>query len=354
MVSVAKFNDKEVAIKVFFDEKEGRARDIIESVEMLGKKNFSFVVGASYFKDELEIISPDTFKSHFSDVVIIDNIFPSIFDYIDMEDDGDDDIVAEYVRCVSEIIYKRILFDKISANDFCYNSVGEVMVSTISNIIYNPIAATDKNFRAFVNFLTGVLLKLIINERIAEDGEGEILYPENNRVFDVRAVDYFLSGEYCDWLLEMMTIVEAHCDIKCEALRSSLSSFVTSDIVSAFSSCLVVGSSPRTIREIDGYDIIGNSLEDRIAIVSKENGLIGYMDFAYHVVIDCIYQEATDFAEGIAVCVKNERYGVINRYGETILPFDYDKIVWRSEKNEFIITKGDDTYTKDRFSITSL
>lgn len=354
MVSALNYEDKNVAIKVFFDQEEERAVEVIESIKLLSEKDFSFVVKSTYIKNELEIISPDIMKTLFADVIIIDNIYPSIFDYIEMEDEGDSCIISEYVKTVSDIILKRVVFDKISANDFCINSDNEVVISTISNIIYDPIAGANENsFRAYVNFLTGTLLKLIINERIAEEGEGEILFPENNRIFDLRAVDYFLSGEYIDWLLEMMTIIETKYAINAGLLRDSLSSHSTADIIAAFASCLIIGEEANIIHEIEGYDIIGNSCEDRIAVVCKENGLIGYLDFSYNLAIECIYQEAKDFVEGIAVCVKDERYGAINRYGEEILPFKYDKLVWCSERNEFTVTLNGETYTKDRFSITN-
>ena len=54
-----------------------------------------------------------------------------------------------------------------------------------------------------------------------------------------------------------------------------------------------------------------------------ENNLYGYMDAEGKIAIAAQYEEANAFVEGLAIVAFKERYGLINKKNEIIVPFDY-------------------------------
>ncbi len=70
--------------------------------------------------------------------------------------------------------------------------------------------------------------------------------------------------------------------------------------------------------------IFAGSLDDN---GYPDEGLYGYIDETGKIVIPEIYQKASDFSEnGLAVVCQNEKYGVIDTNGNTVIDFSYDYI----------------------------
>ena len=44
------------------------------------------------------------------------------------------------------------------------------------------------------------------------------------------------------------------------------------------------------------------------------------------IVIDCVFDDAEQFQDDLAVVKKNGKYGLINKYGKEIIPYKYDYI----------------------------
>ena len=68
--------------------------------------------------------------------------------------------------------------------------------------------------------------------------------------------------------------------------------------------------------------------EDRIAIMQNDTGLWGYIDYYGTVIIDFKYHAANDFYDGYAIVMQDEKIGVINRFGEQIVPMEFDDVEW--------------------------
>lgn len=57
-----------------------------------------------------------------------------------------------------------------------------------------------------------------------------------------------------------------------------------------------------------------------------KKGRVGFADSQGNVVIDCKYESATPFSDGVSVVSKSDKYGLINDKGEVILPLKYSSI----------------------------
>ena len=68
--------------------------------------------------------------------------------------------------------------------------------------------------------------------------------------------------------------------------------------------------------------------EDRIAIMQNDTGLWGYIDYYGTIIIDFKYHAANDFYDGYAIVMQDEKIGVINRFGEQIVPMEFDDVEW--------------------------
>ena len=64
--------------------------------------------------------------------------------------------------------------------------------------------------------------------------------------------------------------------------------------------------------------------EEKILI--KENGKMGYMDLNGKKIIECKYEDAILFFEGLAGVKKNGKWGFIDESGKTVIDFKYDEV----------------------------
>lgn len=78
---------------------------------------------------------------------------------------------------------------------------------------------------------------------------------------------------------------------------------------------------------------------DELAVVNID-GLYGYIDKNFKVVIPPIYDSAEDFHDGKAKVRKDDYCGVIDKNNKTLLPFEYDEIVDYLNKNIFVLKDG--------------
>ena len=89
-----------------------------------------------------------------------------------------------------------------------------------------------------------------------------------------------------------------------------------------------------------------------LAVVMKGKSFqkFGYIDITGELVIECQYDSASDFKEGLAAVMKNRKWGYIDKTGEEIIPFEYQfansfcnglAMVRDEQKCGFINTSGE-------------
>ncbi len=77
------------------------------------------------------------------------------------------------------------------------------------------------------------------------------------------------------------------------------------------------------------YDAVSLHFTEKTGLIHVEKGYkSGFIDKQGNKVIDTIYDSIGYFYEDdLTIAVKNDKYGVINKKGEVVVPFKYDKIV---------------------------
>lgn len=314
-------------LKILFEPEGERAEAILSTAQILEKLNLPYVIKLEVLKEELTLVTTDN-QSYVSDVIIIDHVTTPIFDVYSDEDGCK--MVDHYLELVTEILRSGYVFDLLSVDGFRYDS-GKIILSIDSNFIFNGIVNTDliKN-RAFSNYLIMVYLRLLIETYNAEEAHDKIIYDRNITRFDLRILNEFISPAYRRALLALMKLLEKYSDYDCSQLRDSIDLMNFSDTISALFN--ITSNEDRA----DIFSYIGNHAEDRIAVCGTESAKFGYVNFDWEEVINFEFDEASDFVEGIAVCRKGKHYGAINRFGEIIVPFEYEFLEWHSERNLFI------------------
>lgn len=77
------------------------------------------------------------------------------------------------------------------------------------------------------------------------------------------------------------------------------------------------------------YSYIAHESDGLFLVENSETRLCGYINQSGTLIIDCIYDNATPFSEGIASVAKNEKYGYIDTKGDVVIPIIF------SEANDF-------------------
>ena len=67
-----------------------------------------------------------------------------------------------------------------------------------------------------------------------------------------------------------------------------------------------------------------SDFSEGLAVIVK-NGKYGFIDKNGNEVIPCIYDDASDFSQGMARVKKRDKYGFIDRYGNQIIPCIYER-----------------------------
>ncbi len=80
--------------------------------------------------------------------------------------------------------------------------------------------------------------------------------------------------------------------------------------------------------------------ENRIAIMQNDCGLWGYIDYYGTVIINFKYHAANDFYDGYAIVMLDEKIGVINKFGEQIVPLEFDEVEWIGFDQIFRVVKN--------------
>lgn len=70
-------------------------------------------------------------------------------------------------------------------------------------------------------------------------------------------------------------------------------------------------------------------------------GKIGYLNDNAFEVISCMYDNVSAFCNGYATVCKDQKWGVINKDGQTIIPFESDRACWQNGNYRYFI------FTKD-------
>lgn len=327
-------NGENKIVKVMVDPEAERTVEIIETAICLERMELPYIAPIKYYPKELKIITTDN-QSFMSDVILIEDTQSEMFDY-PAEYDGQQ-IINSFIRLVSEILRKGYVFDQLHPSSFRFNEKREVILSLSKSFIFDGVVNTDmERTRAFRNYLTMILLQLIIetHNQDCNNWEDQIEYMKHTEQFDTRRLSHFLSGSYCEDLQILMNVVENRCKFDCTDLRESIGTMKLKSMLTAFQG---ISSEPVEERTLD---IIGIHSEDRISVRDKKTELMGYVDFKHNLVIDYQYEDCTNFVEGLAVCVRDGIYGVIDKFGETIVPFEYEYLEWNSKANSFYWRKN--------------
>lgn len=320
---------KHMILKTLIDQESERAIDIIETAKCLERIKLPFIAKTTYYPKELMIITIDN-KKLMADVILIEEDNSNIFDY-STDYDGQN-IIDSFVALTTEIMRHGYLFDRLEPKSFKFSPQRGAFLSLASNFSFNGMVNTNSDTtKAFHNFLTMMILQLIIESfnGNSDNWEETIDYEEKMERFDTRRLSHFLSGNYCQEILALLDIAESRCQYNCDELRYSIGFPTLKNTLNGFQS---LSSQPVDDNKID---FIGNHAEDRIAVRDRESGLMGYLDFKHNLVIDYQFIDAKDFVEGLAVCIKDDFYGVIDKFGDVIVPFEYRYLEWNSRANLF-------------------
>ena len=95
----------------------------------------------------------------------------------------------------------------------------------------------------------------------------------------------------------------------------------------------VINSSGETILN-SGFDQISSKTEDGFIYVSQ--GLYGEINTTGEVQIEPTYQDLKQVKKGVYIAKNNDRYGIIDNEGNTMIPFDYTLITYNKDAKLFI------------------
>lgn len=95
-------------------------------------------------------------------------------------------------------------------------------------------------------------------------------------------------------------------------------------------------------RHGDRYKILcDDAPEDRFPVQEVASGRVGYCNERGDIVIELLYDEGGVFEEGFAVVSKDGKSGVIDRFGQCRIPFEYDELDYDSVTLTFTARTGD-------------
>lgn len=92
------------------------------------------------------------------------------------------------------------------------------------------------------------------------------------------------------------------------------------------------------VLELD--DLIGGAFNGGIARVSNSDYFMGYINTTGKLIIDCMFDEAHDFSEGLAAVHMDGDFGYIDRRGRIAVKPKYDKAMPFSEGRAFVGITG--------------
>ncbi len=350
VVFIVKVDGKERLIKIFNNENGERAQKILSTFRVLQHPNFAFVEKGEYYPEELTILFPDNGSQTSVGVMLLDIPSPDIFNFISICDNGAHNILSGFIHTVSVILRYGALFDLLNVNDFRCSDEGDVTLSPVSNyMLSNNSLGNNIESQAFINFIVGATLRVAIECFEADSGEVKIEYSKVGDKFDVRLPERYINDNYVAWLNEMADIAENECERDCSELRKVIGSTDVLQVISAlqhFCDVQIPYKEPRLFKYLE---IIGTYSENRVSVRDNRTGLFGYVDFNMKKVIDCIFNEVTDFVEEVAVCAKGDDYGAINRNGEIIIPFEYSSLEWDVKEGRFICVKDGNEFYINRY-----
>lgn len=209
-----------------------------------------------------------------------------------------------------------IVIDNISVDSLVVNKDDEVKISLLGGEIVHKGSAIN-----YASNLARILITLLSSILKTNSDKETIVYVKSHLGVDI-------SGLLCtsDFTLLKRAV---------KSLKSIDYSLYAGNIDR------VGSSSVRSVINCFGnpsYAIHGCRDENRIVVIDLSTSLKGYASYTGELVIDCIYDELTDFAEGYAVAVLNGLAGVIDRNNNVIIDFEWDWIEWDCIYSVFIVT----------------
>lgn len=109
-----------------------------------------------------------------------------------------------------------------------------------------------------------------------------------------------------------------------ENAESSL--YVSHIVTYSGENCCLRNSKGEVISEGE-YDWISSDSDNNLIMVRDNNGYYGYINSDGEEEIPCIYSDAYEFDDGLAIVMnEEEKWGVINTKGEVVADFQYDSV----------------------------
>lgn len=333
---LATLNNKHVTVKVLLDPELERCTDLMDSFRRLNDLNLPIFAKSHVYNNELTLLG-DGNKLSTVDITVIEDAEVSFSDF---EFDLESDIISSFASVCVALLSYNITLDLLTFDAFRYNENHGVYISPVSNFVCHT---ADKNANiAFKNYLIMqfmyLIIKIIDTQRQEENWEDGSIDIENNVRFDLRKVDYFTNDEYLMMIEDTLTIIERYADIDGDAIRDAVISDKIQDAIKILTSISAVHYNDEEVNDYinnKDFDITGEHCENRLAIRNNRRDKFGYLDFSGELVIDFLYDEVTDFNEGVAVCRKGDIYGAIDKDGLVIVDFKYTALEWDFIRNIF-------------------
>ncbi len=103
-------------------------------------------------------------------------------------------------------------------------------------------------------------------------------------------------------------------------------------------------------------------VEEGMFLVQTADRKIGFMDVNGNLVVPCIYDNASNFMDGLAAVVLDGKYGFIDKTGKAVIPLQYDRVepfvdglakVNVGNEYFYINKQGEEVFGREYRSITS-
>lgn len=325
-----------VVFRVFISEKpfylkiplrdSDRFFEFCDSVDFIKSINDDFIADMNNLKSEMCIYDSDG-SANFVDITII----PRGEDILDSHIKSN---IDEIMEMYCNLIYSGLVIDGFSLG-MCQKFPSSFKISFIKKgkIVIGNLNNTELR-QSFRNFLVNQLLNIYESINF-------------NRTDILDSMEEFMAVDYENYLSnEFLSSIEQQNIEIADALRTKDNIKLIAHIKSLkteFCNCVdrKVPTQSATLHlfKNNKYKIVGSMSENRVPIKELSSGKIGYADSKGEKIIDFKYTNATNFSESIAVVSNGNKYGAINSYGEIVIPFEYEDLVWDVDYNIFTCVK---------------
>lgn len=284
--------------------------------------------------DELNVFLDNKLQKHDVSIILAD---------FDKKIDNKYEYSRKFARLTVNILNTKFIIDNFSLM-WCVNSGGELKISLERGgtvMSYKEIQ-TDMLI-AFKNYLLSVVSYIRYN--YSEDNFDKFI--ENSPEFKISDYKRYNSPSFIKLLTPAVGNTELNesiysllNDSSRDSCAKTLESMMTN--LEEWWSNSTDNNNRKTALDLlmEKYEIIGEENENMISVKDKESGKYGFINEDCNIVIECIYDTASDFVEGVCIASIDSKFGVINNDGEILIDFKYEDLEWCVEYNIFITQDG--------------